>query len=398
MKKLLKLIFSLSAILIATGFIGLELYVVSRNSTYFTVEQNFTRPFPYGYDFFLEFEVSKSWLDSDGAIGAQYDITLTNNTKQKLKDWKLTFDVPEGSKIDSDWNGQFQLDSEANVVTVTPLDYNNEVIPETVETLGCVLYTPYRFEVEKSKLYVHKEYNITDFALFNLLVTLSAIYAVCLIINICVGISARNFRRKQEHDRKIIVQSLKTFANFIDVKDRYTNGHSLRVAAYAGEIARRMKHKDVTADNIYYMALLHDVGKIAISDDILNKPGALSPEERKIIETHTVKGGQILKDFTALPEICDGAMYHHERYDGAGYPTGKAGLEIPLCARIICIADSYDAMASDRCYRKRLPKEVIVSEFRRCAGTQFDPELVPYILDMIEDGTVERIEKENNHN
>ncbi len=397
MKKLYKLIFSALAILIAAGFIGLEIYVIDRNSTYYSVEQDYSRPFPYSCEFYLNFEVSKSWLEGDGIIGGQYDISFINDSSQKLKDWKLVFDVPEGTKIDSSWNGVFALDEEANTVTVTPLDYNLEVKPDSTETLGCVMYTPSRFEVVHSKLYVHKEFSRSDFALFKLLIVFAGIYLVCLLINICVSISAASYRRKQEHDRKIIVQSLKTFANFIDVKDRYTNGHSLRVAAYAGEIARRMKNKDVDPDNIYYMALLHDVGKIAISDDILNKPGALSPEERKIIETHTVKGGQILKDFTALPEICDGAMYHHERFDGSGYPTGLAGADIPLCARIICVADSYDAMASDRCYRKRLPKDVIVSEFKRCGGTQFDPELIPFILDMIEDGTAERIEAENNN-
>lgn len=397
MKKLYKLIFSALAILIAAGFIGLEIYVIDRNSTYYSVEQDYSRPFPYSCEFYLNFEVSKSWLEGDGIIGGQYDISFINDSSQKLKDWKLIFDVPEGTKIDSSWNGVFTLDEEANTVTVTPLDYNLEVKPDSTETLGCVMYTPSRFEVVHSKLYVHKEFSRSDFALFKLLIVFAGIYLVCLLINICVSISAASYRRKQEHDRKIIVQSLKTFANFIDVKDRYTNGHSLRVAAYAGEIARRMKNKDVDPDNIYYMALLHDVGKIAISDDILNKPGALSPEERKIIETHTVKGGQILKDFTALPEICDGAMYHHERFDGSGYPTGLAGADIPLCARIICVADSYDAMASDRCYRKRLPKDVIVSEFKRCGGTQFDPELIPFILDMIEDGTAERIEAENNN-
>lgn len=397
MKKLYKLIFSALAILIAAGFIGLEIYVIDRNSTYYSVEQDYSRPFPYKCEFYLNFEVSKSWLEGDGVIGGQYDISFINDSSQKLKDWKLVFDVPEGTKIDSSWNGVFTLDEEANTVTVTPLDYNLEVKPDSTETLGCVMYTPSRFEVVHSKLYVHKEFSRSDFALFKLLIVFAGIYLVCLLINICVSISAASYRRKQEHDRKIIVQSLKTFANFIDVKDRYTNGHSLRVAAYAGEIARRMKNKDVDPDNIYYMALLHDVGKIAISDDILNKPGALSPEERKIIETHTVKGGQILKDFTALPEICDGAMYHHERFDGSGYPTGLAGTDIPLCARIICVADSYDAMASDRCYRKRLPKDVIVSEFKRCGGTQFDPELIPFILDMIEDGTAERIEAENNN-
>ena len=135
------------------------------------------------------------------------------------------------------------------------------------------------------------------------------------------------------------------------------------------------------------MALLHDIGKIGIPDQILNKEGRLTEEESKIVRTHPALGGDILKNFTALKGISEGARYHHERYDGKGYCTGKAGKDIPQVARIIGVADSYDAMASDRCYRKAMSQEVIARELRKGSGTQFDPEVVPVMLEMMEDGT-----------
>jgi HD-GYP domain-containing protein (c-di-GMP phosphodiesterase class II) len=141
-------------------------------------------------------------------------------------------------------------------------------------------------------------------------------------------------------------------------------------------------------DDIYYIALLHDIGKIGIPDNILNKKGALTPEERAIIQTHPAVGGKVLENFTALEDIDDGAKYHHERYDGKGYCDGLSGKDIPLVARIIGVADSYDAMASDRCYRPALSKEKILSELQENSGTQFDPEIVPYMVEMIHEGAV----------
>lgn len=197
-----------------------------------------------------------------------------------------------------------------------------------------------------------------------------------------------SIKRRSDEYRNIVNQSLRTFAKTIDAKDKYTNGHSIRVAEYSREIARRMKMNEQEQERIYYVALLHDIGKIGIPDHILNKPGFLTEEERAVIQTHPVIGAEILKDFTALKGITDGAKYHHERYDGKGYCERKRGEQIPLVARIIGVADTYDAMSSDRCYRKALSKEKIVEEFKNGMGTQFDPMIVPYILEMIEDGIV----------
>lgn len=141
-------------------------------------------------------------------------------------------------------------------------------------------------------------------------------------------------------------------------------------------------------NTLYYIALMHDCGKVGIPDAILRKPGELTANERELIQSHTTMGGNILRKFTAIDGIKNGALYHHERFDGHGYPEGLKGDNIPLCARIICIADSYDAMSSKRCYRKPLQRDEILSELTENAGKQFDPSIVTYMIDMIQDGFV----------
>ena len=170
--------------------------------------------------------------------------------------------------------------------------------------------------------------------------------------------------------------------------DEYTRGHSVRVAHYSALIGKKLKLKEDELRNLGYIALMHDCGKIGVPDAVLNKPDRLLPEEFKIIASHTEVGGKILENFSAIPGIKEGALYHHERYDGKGYPEGIKGDAIPLYARIICVADSFDAMNSDRCYRKHLPREVILAELEKCAGAQFDPKLSRIMYELVESGVV----------
>ncbi|MCH5203641.1 MAG: HD domain-containing protein [Oscillospiraceae bacterium] len=221
---------------------------------------------------------------------------------------------------------------------------------------------------------------------------IAAVLAVAAVGVVAVLLISRakiaSIQKRQKEYRSIIEQSLQTFAHTIDAKDKYTNGHSVRVAMYSRELARRMGKSEIEQENIYYIALLHDIGKIGIPDSILNKPDRLDDKERGIIQTHPTIGGDILRNFTALEGIAEGAKYHHERYDGKGYCEQLAGEDIPPVARIIGVADTYDAMSSDRCYRKALSSEVIIKELSGGCGTQFDPEVVRYMLEMIKDGTV----------
>ena len=212
-----------------------------------------------------------------------------------------------------------------------------------------------------------------------------AVGLVIVLAGMCRKVDVLRKKQKQYHD--IVNQSLETFAHAIEAKDQNTNGHSERVAIYSAEIAKRMGMSDEEQEQIYYMGMLHDIGKIGIPDAILKKPGKLTEEEMQIIRNHPTIGGEILKDFTAIQGISDGARYHHERYDGNGYNEGLKGEEIPLAARIICVADSYDTMSSKRVYKELHEENYILSELDQCSGKQFDPEIVPFMIEMIKDGT-----------
>lgn len=192
--------------------------------------------------------------------------------------------------------------------------------------------------------------------------------------------------KKTKLVEKVTLNSIMAIANTIDAKDTYTSGHSIRVAKCSEEIARTLGWEEAEIQNIHYIALLHDIGKIGIPDSILNKPARLGNEEFAIIKKHPVIGGEILKDIHMIEHVAEGALYHHERYDGKGYPHGLKGEEIPLCARIVGIADAYDAMTSNRVYRSKLSDEQVISEFERCRGTQFDPELTDLFLEMLKEG------------
>lgn len=183
-----------------------------------------------------------------------------------------------------------------------------------------------------------------------------------------------------------IRQTIRAFAKSIDIKDKYTKGHSSRVAEYTGEIASRMGYRGKQLDKIYNIAQLHDIGKVMISDEILNKPGKLTDEEFDIIRMHPQYGYDILKEIDSMPELAMGAGYHHERIDGKGYPNGRKGEDIPLIARIIAVADTFDAMDSTRSYRKRMPIDDIVAELKRVSGTQLDKDVVDVMLQLIDEG------------
>jgi putative nucleotidyltransferase with HDIG domain len=193
---------------------------------------------------------------------------------------------------------------------------------------------------------------------------------------------------KLEHMTEEIVQTL---AHVIDAKDKYTNGHSFRVSEYAVALAQKLGWDEERIENLRWEALLHDVGKIGVPDAVLNKPGKLTDQEFAIIKAHAAIGGDILSESSELTDAANTARYHHERYDGAGYPEGISGDSIPVNARVVAIADAYDAMHSDRIYRKGLPREKIRDELVRGRGTQFDPWFLDAFLQLFDSGELEQL-------
>ncbi|MCF0112585.1 MAG: HD domain-containing protein [Bacilli bacterium] len=192
-------------------------------------------------------------------------------------------------------------------------------------------------------------------------------------------------RQLSEAGQKAVEQIIIALSNSIEAKDRYTNGHSRRVAEYAKEIVRRMGYGKVEQSKAHCAGLLHDVGKIRIPDGIINKTGKLTDEEYEDMKLHPLSGYYLLREVTAVSDFADGARWHHERFDGRGYPTGLKAEDIPFIARVIGVADAYDAMTSNRSYRDALPQAVVRAEIEKGMGAQFDPEIAKVMLQIIDD-------------
>ncbi len=174
---------------------------------------------------------------------------------------------------------------------------------------------------------------------------------------------------------RTFIGTIRSMTSAIDAKDRYTRGHSIRVAKLSRRIALAAGLDDKTAEQIYISGLVHDVGKIGVPEAVLTKAGRLTDEEFELIKRHPDIGHEILSGIPSLKPILPGVLHHHERWDGAGYPRGLAGADIPLMARVIGLADTFDAMSSTRSYRSAMPRDKVLAEIERCAGTQFDPVL-----------------------
>lgn len=192
------------------------------------------------------------------------------------------------------------------------------------------------------------------------------------------------YRQEREKEHDMFEQTAEALATAIDAKDKYTHGHSNRVAQYSQMIARDAGKTDEECEQIYFAALLHDVGKIGVDESIINKDGRLTDEEFAQIKMHPIYGSQILSQIQQSPYLSIGARHHHERYDGKGYPDGLSGEAIPEIARIICVADSYDAMSSKRSYRDPMPQEKVRAELVKGTGTQFDPQFAEIMIRQID--------------
>ena len=199
---------------------------------------------------------------------------------------------------------------------------------------------------------------------------------------------------EKKENKKITLQMMESLSTTIEAKDEYTRGHSRRVAQYAALIAKNMGWTNEEIQNLKNCAYLHDIGKIGIPDQILNKPGKLTNEEFNLIKQHTTIGQDILKDITIIPHIDEVTRSHHEHYDGTGYPDGLKGNEIPIQARVIALADSYDAMNSKRIYRNALSHGRIYHEIQMNAGTQFDPDITKVFLKLMDNGSLYNLEHE----
>ena len=361
-----------------------------------------------------------------------YDFIVANNTQDEVASFSFKLSFTQNTFLASAWNGALEIHQNTGAGEIVdvipdlrefdPHDYAIETFtsngesfvfmqagdylvylpsssvnamevpirPAEATTPGMIVYVPVGETLEGSSLELQYTFHryLTGEPLFWIALVGTVVWLVAAIIFSITSSQIKKYQERHERDNEIINESIETFTGFIDAKDPYTHGHSKRVAIYTRLIAKEMGFSGEELDRIYYIALLHDCGKIGVSDSILRKPGKLTDEEYEIIKSHTVRGGEILSTFKSLKDADLGAFYHHERYDGKGYPEGKARDEIPLIARMICVADSFDAMNTNRVYRNRLSKERILYEIESNMGRQFDPTIAKVMLDLIHDGKI----------
>ncbi len=401
---------------------------------------------------------SGSWLkdptyDEDGNeilgsyVGTIYEIVVTNKSPDTISDWEMTVYMPEDLLINNSWNGELEyhqytaedervqfidladyskyditldyfMDSVGPMVYMKKGDYfiyhpdtdmnempiaaadPDSVNPASVR-IGFITYIEdkpidYVADFSHGEFRFHLRTSVFRSPFFWIFLGLFLCWLVCFLATIIYKVNIRRLVEQNKRDEQIIEQTMRTFVNFIEAKDPNTKGHSLRVAQYSAMLAERLGFSEEECRHIYYIALMHDCGKLYIPDGILTKPAKLTDEEYGIMKKHTEYGSEMLKDFSSIEDIQLGAMYHHERYDGKGYPTGLSGEDIPLVARIICVSDSFDAMNSQRCYRKNLTPDVILSELKNNKGTQFDPVIADYMLKLIDEGKIDFLDVKDN--
>ena len=283
------------------------------------------------------------------------------------------------------------FDDDATELTqhdLSPLTYTN--LPGgTYHFRLSVLNTITEKEAQTLDITIVKEKTLMEQTWFWVVLILLGALLAALIVYLYFRRKTRLLLAKQKENQELIDEMSEVFASCIDLKDPYTNGHSHRVAKYSALLAKHLGKNEDEVNQIYHIALLHDIGKISIPDSILNKPGRLTDEEFQIMRDHSIRGYEILKEIRIAPELAIGAGYHHERIDGRGYPRGLKGDEIPEIAQIIAVADTFDAMYSTRPYRRQVPIEKVAAEIRRCAGTQLNADVVDALMELIDEGAFE---------
>lgn len=380
------------------------------------------------------------------SVGTIYEVVIANTSKQTITDWTLELFVPEDMWLNNAWNGKIEvvqnvsgekvsqvinlkeytqiemvvdhyIDHTGPMITLTskdsiiyhPSEADNEMplyAPDPTKEvknsalIGFIMYLPnqgldYTTDFNAGVIHYHLNMNVWDVPLFIVLIVFLATWFVLLFAWFFSQVRVEKLLEQQKHDAMIIEQSISTFTNFIDAKDANTKGHSERVAKYSRLLAKEMGYSEQECNRVYYIALMHDCGKISIPFTILQKPSKLTDEEYEQIKKHTTYGDKMLKDFTSIEGINLGALYHHERYDGKGYPSGLAGEEIPEIARIIGVADALDAMSSNRYYRRRLSEEKILQELVENKGKQFDPRIVDHVVRLIKEKAIDISYEEN---
>ena len=408
-----------------------EIWVLSSNGIYVEnasdlIANGDVQPVFYGIDNGLPVITtsnSYSCVTDEGIlyIAGSTGVAKVNIEKQFETVDNIKMTIPyidaDGVKVYPDDNGVITIPHEVKKITVYPhvctytlmnptvsyylQGFDSEAITHHRSELTAIDYTnlkggTYTFKMTISDAMGHgnNEYYMTivkqkavyEYFWFTAGVALLFLMLIALLVFLYVRKKTRNLLKKQEENKLLIREIVEAFAKTIDLRDKYTNGHSKRVAEYTMMLARELGYDEETVEKYYNIALLHDIGKIGVPGEVLNKAGKLNDDEYQTIKSHTLLGYNVLKDISIMPELSVGAEAHHERPDGKGYPNGLKGDEIPRVAQIIGVADAFDAMYSNRPYRKRMNFEKVVSIIRDASGTQLTEDVVDAFLRIVDRG------------
>ena len=327
--------------------------------------------------------------------------------------------MADGEFVMPDYKGVFNVPADTKKVTIPVYVYNYTLVnplityqmeevdkaPTTLKRgeLGSIDYTnlkggTYNFNVKVGDPWgntnkdvtfiIEKEKTFFELTWARLLMVVLALAVILILVKIYIEYRTRKLIKKEQEQRILIREMVEAFAKMIDMKDRYTNGHSTRVAQFTALLTRELGFDEDTVEKNYNIALLHDIGKIGIPPEVLNKNGKLDDREYEIIKSHSPLGFDALKDIGIMPELAIGAGCHHERPDGKGYPKGLKGDEIPKVAQIIAVADTFDAMYSDRPYRKHMDFNKVIGIMKEISGTQLTEDVVDAFLRLVEKGEI----------
>ena len=334
-----------------------------------------------------DLKVAIPWVEADGESiypGGDSAFIVPKDT-QKLTIYSYVFNYSLTNPQVTEWLDGFEQQRDPiQRSDIVPVEYTNlrggsyQFVLQLKDAMG-------RSSKEVS-VQIIKEKKLYEETWFLILSGLVLLAALAMIVRFYVQRKTRILEKKQKETMALVGGITEAFAKVIDMKDKYTNGHSTRVAQYTAMLAKEMGIDDETVEKYYRIALLHDIGKIGVPPEILNKPGKLTDEEFESIKSHTAQGYEALKAINIMPELAIGAEAHHERPDGKGYPNHLKGDEIPLVAQIIAVADCFDAMYSNRPYRSRMNFDKVVSIIKEVSGTQLSPKVVDAFLRLVDKG------------
>ncbi len=342
-----------------------------------------------------------------------------NDTFEDVSEIKMAvpFIEADGDFIYPNSKGKFVIGSNVKRITIYPFVYTYSLVNPKVTyhldgfdsdsitvdrtNLEPIAYTnlqggTYTFNMniktalgegnKEMQVVIEKEKSTYEEFWFKALMSFLLIAVMTMLVVFYVRRKTKALVKKQEENKIFIREMIEAFAKTIDMKDAYTKGHSTRVAEYTAMLAQELGFEEEEVEKYYNIALLHDIGKIAIPPEVLTKEGKLTDDEFNLIKSHAAKGYRVLKDISIMPELAIGAGAHHERPDGKGYPKGLKGEEIPRVAQIIAVADTFDAMYSDRPYRKRMNFDRAVSIIKEVRGTQLTADVVDAFLRLVDKG------------